>query len=83
VPLRMMRLLKKTPVQLASMSALAAWILQKVERDYEEKGELSHGASALAWVLYLLHVGPTVSASIRGTAEVRALPNFWCSKLRP
>jgi protein-S-isoprenylcysteine O-methyltransferase Ste14 len=67
-----MRLLKKTLVQLASMSALAVWVLQKVERDYEEKGELSSGASALAWVLYLLHVGLTISASISPSKRLPA-----------
>lgn len=72
MPLRIMRLLKKTPVQLASMSALAVWVLQKVERDYEEKGELSSGASALAWVLYLLHVGLTISASISPSKRLPA-----------
>ena len=62
---KMMRLLQETAVQFASMSALAAWILRRVERDYEEKGQLSRGASALAWVLYLSQVGLTVSAALR------------------
>lgn len=65
MPRRMIDLLKKTPVQLAGMSALAAWVLRRVERDYEEKGELSSVASVSAWVLYLLHVGLTISASLR------------------
>lgn len=60
-----MRLLKKTTVQFASMGALAAWVLQRVEQDYEQKGRLSRGSSALVWVLYLMHVGLTVSASLR------------------
>lgn len=62
---KMMRLLKKTTVQLAGLSALAAWVLQRVEQDYERKGRLSRGSSALVWVLYLMHVGLTVSASMR------------------
>ena len=61
----MTRLLKKTPVQLAGMGALASWVLRKVARDYEEEGELSSEASVAAWMLYLLHLWLTVSASVR------------------
>ena len=61
----MIRLLKNTMMQLVGMSALAAWVLRKVGRDYEERGELSSVASFSAWVLYLLHVGLTISASWR------------------
>lgn len=60
----MMRLLKNTPIQFVSMSALAAWVLWSVEREYNEKGQLSHRTSASAWVLYFLHLGLTVSASL-------------------
>ena len=62
---RLLDLLKKTSVQFASMAALAAWVLWKVGRDYEEEGELSSVASMSAWALYLLHLGLTISASLR------------------
>lgn len=76
MPLRMIALLKKTPLQLASMSALAAWVLRRVERDYEDKGELSSVASASAWVLYLLHVGLTISASLRPSKRLPVDPEI-------
>lgn len=63
--MRPLHLLKKTPIQLASLSALATWVLRKVGQDYERKGRLSRGPSALVWVLYLTHAGLTVSASLR------------------
>ena len=47
------------------MGALAVWVLCKVGRDYEDEGELSSVASVSAWALYLLHLGLTVSASLR------------------
>ena len=62
--MRLLNLLKSTAVQFATMGALAAWVLWKVGRDYEEEGELSSVASVSAWVLYLLHLGLTISASI-------------------
>ena len=62
---RLLNLLKKTTVQFATMGALAGWVLWKVGRDYEEEGELSGVASVSAWALYLLHLGLTISASLR------------------
>ena len=62
---RLLNLLKRTSVQFATMGALAAWVLWKVGRDYEEEGELSSVASMSAWALYLLHLGLTVSAALR------------------
>lgn len=68
----MVRLLKKTPVQLASMSALSAWVLRKARQDYEEEGELSGVASISAWMLYLLHLWLTVSASLISSKRLPA-----------
>lgn len=61
----MVRLLKNTPVQFAGLSALAAWVLRRVEQDYERKERLSGVASASVWVLYLMHAGLTIAASLR------------------
>lgn len=57
--------LPKDLVQLAGLGALAAWVLRKVERDYEQEGRLSSVASGLAWALYLTHLWLTISASLR------------------
>lgn len=71
----MMRLiLKKDTIQFASMGVLSAWILWNVEREYREKARLSHRTSASAWVLYLLHLGLTVSASLSSS---KRLPISW------
>ena len=68
--IRPLNLLNKTTVQFAGLSALAAWVLQRVEQDYERKGRLSRGTSASAWILYLLHFGLTVSTALRPSKQL-------------
>lgn len=47
------------------LAVWAAWLLRKVERDYEEQERLSPEASAAGWALYLVHAALTASASLR------------------
>lgn len=47
----------------------APWLLRKVERDYEERGRLSPGASAAGWALYLLHAAATLSIARRSSSR--------------
>lgn len=61
----LLRVLEKNTIQFASLSALAVWVLQRVEQDYKQKERLSRGSSALVWALYLAHAGLTFSASLR------------------
>lgn len=89
--MRLLHILKKTTVQLAGLSALAAWVLWKAERDYAQKGRLSAGASTSGWVLYLTHLGLTVVSSLgssrrllpvnRKTATVLGVPVSVCGSL--
>lgn len=50
---------RMTPIFLA---VWAAWLLRRVERDYEEQERLSPEASAAVWALYLLHAWLTLDA---------------------
>lgn len=54
---------------LASVSA-TAWLLRKAEQDYQERGRLSSEASAVSWMLYLLHAAATLSSARRLSLEL-------------
>lgn len=58
---------------------MATWVLRRVEQDYKRMERLSGGSSALVWILYLVHAGLTVSASLRPSRPlpvVRKTTNF-------
>jgi protein-S-isoprenylcysteine O-methyltransferase Ste14 len=56
------RVSKIAPIVLA---AWVAWLLRRVERDYEEQERLSPQTSTAGWALYLAHAVLTVSAALR------------------
>lgn len=45
------------------IAVLKAWLLRRIEQDYEARGRLSKLTSMASWTLYLLHAGLTMSAA--------------------
>lgn len=56
---------RREAMLLTASAAGASWLLRKVGRDYEERGQLSSGSSAVGWASYLLHAGLTILAARR------------------
>lgn len=53
------------------LAPLAAWLLKKVERDYELRGQLSTEASAAGWILYVTHLLATLTAALRPGRQIQ------------
>lgn len=66
-----MRSPKKCLVLSSILVSATAWLLRRVERDYEERGRLSPGASTAGWTLYILHAVATLSAARRSSETSR------------
>lgn len=48
---------------MVAMTGSTAWLLRRVERDYETRERISPEAVAAVWALYLLHAGLTMNVS--------------------